>query len=348
MKIRPVPELRQDPVTGRWVIVAPNRAGRPDEFAPAFERVENAGDCPFCPGREAETPPAVLVRPDPATPPDGPAWRMRVVPNKFPALVPDGEPGPRSDGFFGRTPGVGVCEVIVETAAHLTSLTQLRADDVGEVLAVYRDRLNAQKSDPRLQYGLIFKNKGATAGASLEHCHSQLIATPLVPPAVAAELRGAECHHRAQGRCVFCQMIDRETASGERVVFRTAGYVVFCPFAGRFPYETWILPRRHASRFEDVPLEGLRELGAVLHATLGKLEVGLDDPAYNTMIHTAPLRSGDLEHYHWHLEIIPRLTGVAGFEWGGGMFINTVPPEQAAARLRETTTNDAKTTNGGA
>jgi UDPglucose--hexose-1-phosphate uridylyltransferase len=215
-------------------------------------------------------------------------------------------------------------------------MSRLSVDNIREVLWAYRDRLVDLKRDPRLVHGLIFKNKGAPAGASLEHCHSQLIVTPVVPISVWEEMTGALEFYNYRGRCIYDDMIQQELAAGRRVVLDTPGFIVFCPFASRFPFETWILPKQHSSQFENIPRQSLDELGMILRAVLGKLEAALDDPPYNYVVHTAPFDSGELPHYHWHFEIFPRLTRVAGFEWGSGFYINPVPPEEAAAFLRET------------
>lgn len=330
-----MPDLRKDPIVGRWVIIAPDRAKRPADFTRVFPRLEPGGFCPFCEGGEDATPPEILACRDPGTPPNAAGWRARVVPNKFPALQLEAELDKRGDGIYDLMNGVGAHEVIIECPQHETSLTQLPVENVREVLWIYRERLVDLKRDPRLLHGLIFKNKGAPAGASLEHSHSQLIVTPVVPISIHEEMTGAAEFHRFRDRCIFCDMIQQELASGERIVLDAPGFVVFCPYASRFPFETWVLPKRHASHYETIPRQEVDEFGPVLKSALARLEHALDDPPYNYIIHTAPFHSGEVTHYHWHLEIFPRLTRVAGFEWGSGFYINPVPPEEAAACLRE-------------
>jgi UDPglucose--hexose-1-phosphate uridylyltransferase len=215
-------------------------------------------------------------------------------------------------------------------------MSRLPVAAIREVLWAYRDRLVDLKRDARLIHGLIFKNKGAAAGASLDHSHSQLIVNPIVPITVREELTGSEAFYRYRGRNIFNDMIQQELASEKRVVIDSPNYLVICPFASRFPFETWIIPKHHASHFENVTRQGIEELGIVLKQTLRKHELALDDPPYNYVIHTAPFDAQDLPHYSWHIEIFPRLTGIAGFEWGSGFYINTVAPEEAARFLRET------------
>ena len=198
---------------------------------------------------------------------------------------------------------------------------------------VYRDRLVDLKRDPRLVYGMIFKNVGAAAGASLEHTHSQLIVTPIVPINVWEEMTGSLEFYNYRGRCVYCDMIQQELATEKRIVFDTPGFVAFCPFASRFPFETWILPKNHTSHFENIQKGEIEELSGVMRQVIVKIEAALDQPAYNYIIHTAPFDTQELGHYHWHIEIMPSLTRTAGFEWGTGFYINPVPPEQAAAFL---------------
>jgi UDPglucose--hexose-1-phosphate uridylyltransferase len=329
-----MPELRKDPIVGRWVIIAPDRAKRPQEFKNALP-LERAEFCPFCEGNESATPPEILAYRAPGTERNGPGWRTRVVPNKFPALQVEGNLNKRGDGIYDLMNGIGAHEVIIESAKHVVSMSQLPVDRLREVLWVYRDRLVDLKRDRRLVHGLIFKNKGALAGASLEHTHSQLIVTPVVPITVMEEMSGSLEFYNYRGRCIYCDINQQELAADRRIVMDTPSFVVYCPCASRFPFETWVVPKQHSSHFENIPRQAIDELGSVLKTILSKLETALDDPPYNYVIHTAPFDRNELEHYHWHMEIFPRLTRVAGFEWGSGFYINPVLPEEAAEFLRE-------------
>lgn len=326
-------ELRKDPIVGRWVIIAPSRAKRPEDFKSEFLSV-GGGICPFCEGNEDATPNEILAYRQSGSERNGRGWRVRVVPNKFPALTVEGNLSKRGDGIYDLMNGVGAHEVIIECPKHETDMSRLPVETIREVLWVYRDRLVDLKRDPRLVHGLIFKNKGAPAGASLEHSHSQLIVTPVVPISVWEEMTGALEFYNYRGRCIYCDMVQQELAAGGRIVLDTPLFVVFCPFASRFPFETWILPKQHSSQYENIQRQGIEDLGVALKNVLARLEQALDNPPYNYVIHTAPFEGGELKHYHWHIEIFPRLTRVAGFEWGSGFYINPVPPEEAAAFLR--------------
>jgi UDPglucose--hexose-1-phosphate uridylyltransferase len=329
-----MPDLRKDPIVGRWVIVAEDRAKRPHDFDTAPRRRRKT-TCPFCEGNEAETPGEILAYREPGSLADREGWRVRVVPNKFPALEMAGEPSRWSEGIHDAMRGVGVHEVIIESPRHLISTSELSESQIREVLWVYRDRLVALKQDPRLIYGMIFKNVGAAAGASLEHIHSQLIVTPIVPVGVWEEMTGSLEYHHYRGRCVYCDMIAQELAQRKRIVVDAPRFTAFCPFASRFPFETWIVPKTHSSHYENIREDEVDGLSGVLRQVIGRIEAALDRPAYNYIIHTAPFDTQELGHYHWHIEIMPSLTKAAGFEWGTGFYINSVPPEDAATLLRE-------------
>jgi UDPglucose--hexose-1-phosphate uridylyltransferase len=327
-------EFRKDPVLGRWVIVAAERAKRPSDF-----RVGPEGPpvtfCPFCEGNESKTPPEITARRAPDSGRDEPGWRVRVVPNKFPALAVEGDLEKRGLGMYDTMQGIGAHEVIIEGPEHVVSLSEMSDDLVTEILAVYRERLADLRRDERLSYGMLFKNVGKTAGASLEHSHSQLIVTPVVPKRVQEEIDGALRWFEHRGRCVYCDMIAEERSDRSRMVVDAGDFVAFCPFASRFPFETWIVPADHRSHFETTDDGAMGLLGSTLRTVLRKLEAALEQPPYNYVVHSGPLSADSLEHYHWHIEIIPRLTRVAGFEWGTGFYINPVSPERAAAFLRE-------------
>ncbi len=235
-----------------------------------------------------------------------------------------------------KLPGLGVHEVIVESPRHLSTTTELNPVELTEVLAVYRQRLAAVAADPRMRYGMVFKNVGVAAGASLEHLHSQLIGMPVIPLGVAEKLAGAERYFAREGGCPWCRMADEAQADGRRWVAGEGGFVAFCPYAARFPWETWIVPRRHACDFRQIEGSSLAQLAQLTSRVIGRLERQIPGLAYNYIIHTAPFDTHALDHYHWHMEIIPRLSNVAGFEWGSGCFINPVLPEDAAERLRQT------------
>jgi UDPglucose--hexose-1-phosphate uridylyltransferase len=329
-----VPELRKDPVVGRWVIISTERGRRPSDFAVQPVQAQG-GDCVFCQHNEGKTPPEIMAVRGPDTEANGPGWSLRVVPNKFPALRIEGELEPSGEGPYDRMNGVGAHEVVIETPDHHATLATLPADAVADVLLAYRERVVDLKKDPRFEYILVFKNHGAAAGASLEHPHSQLIATPIIPIMVSEELKGAAEYYGMKERCVWCDVVRQERRIRRRVIMEAHGFVALAPFAPRFPFETWILPTRHRSAFEETGVDELRGLAELLGEFLRRMDRVLQRPPFNFMLHTAPLRDGPLDHFHWHLEIIPKLTNVAGYEWGSGFFINPTPPEDAAAALRE-------------
>ena len=326
-------EFRRDPVSDRWVIIAENRSQRPDEFrARGARRVEVA--CPFCAGHERETPDPTAVYPPPGAGRAVADWQVRVVPNKFPAVhMPPLEMAGAS-GPSECSPARGAHEVIIETPQHVVSFTELTDAQAELTFAAYRDRLRHWRSHGHLAYGMIFKNARAEGGASIEHTHSQLLATASVPCELAREVAGAQSFRQSQGKCIFCDMLARERAWRQRWVAETDLFSVFCPYASRFPYEMWVLPRQHCSRFEDLEATACVQLAHLVRDLLRRLEWLLEEPAYNYWIHTAPWDGPRHDAYHWHLEIVTRLTRVAGFELGAGYFINPVCPEEAASRLR--------------
>jgi UDPglucose--hexose-1-phosphate uridylyltransferase len=330
-----MPELRRDPVTERWVIISTDRVRRPSDFV--REPVPSAPSgrfCPFCTGNETKTPPEVLAYRN-GSGANQPGWWVRVIPNKFPVLGIEGDLEREGEGLFDRMQGIGAHEVVIETPDHALSITELSERTIEQVLWAFRERVNDLKNDRRLRYVLLFKNHGETAGATLEHTHSQLIALPVVPKRVAEELEVARRYYEFKERCLFCDLIRQEIRDGSRVVIETDRFAVLEPYAPRFPFETWILPRRHGSHYEKIDGQDIQNLAWVLKSTLRKLEKTLERPAYNLLIHTAPLQESSTAFYHWHIEVIPKLTRVAGFEWGTGFYINPTPPEESAKFLRE-------------
>lgn len=332
-----MPELRKDPISRRWVIIATERAARPTDFAHEEVEPNDAARCPFCEGREGQTPPEIFAFRAAGTAKDAPGWRVRVVPNKFPALRIEGRTDRTHLGIFTRMDGVGAHEVIIETTEHHTHLGLLPTDHVAEVIRAYLQRYRDLKNDPRFEYALLFRNHGRTAGASLSHPHSQLIALPVVPNRAAQEVEAGERFFGRHGRCIYCAMLEQEMESRQRVVWENEHFVAIAPYASRFPFETWLIPKVHEADFGALRPELEVPLAGALREALLRLHHCLHNPPYNFMIHTIPYREETRHAYHWHLEITPRLTQVAGFEWGSGFYINTVVPEDAARFLREVT-----------
>jgi UDPglucose--hexose-1-phosphate uridylyltransferase len=329
-----LPELRKDPITGRWVIIATERARRPADFS--REQVVPKGDrfCPFCPGNEQKTPPEVLAY-RPAGGPNEPGWTLRVVPNKFPALRVEGDFNRQGEGLYDKMNGIGAHEVIIETPEHHVTMSEMPEKRIEDVFWAFRDRILDLKKDRRFRYILVFKNHGEAAGATLEHTHSQLIALPVIPKRVSEELEGSRKYFDLKERCIYCDIMRQETDTGSRVVLETDYFQVICPFAARFPFEVWIVPRQHGSHFETADSPTIRNLGWVMRVVLRKFDKVLERPPFNFNIHSAPIQEADMPHYHWHIELIPKLTKIAGFEWGTGFYINPTPPEESARFLRD-------------
>jgi UDPglucose--hexose-1-phosphate uridylyltransferase len=339
-----MPELRHDPIQKRWIIIAAERGRRPDDF-PFNEPAPTEGSCPFCEGNESKTPPEITAIRN-GTAPNQPGWEVRVIPNKFPALRIEGGLDRRGIGAYDRMNGIGAHEVIIETPKHSQELAEAPLEHIHKVLRTYRERLIDLQRDQRFKYVLIFKNHGAAAGASLLHPHTQLIATPVTPLTLVQELNSAKDHYREKERCLFCDLIAQELDSGQRIVFAGDQFVALTPYASRFPFEIFIAPQRHHHSFAEVGDDMLYHLAMTLKEVLLRVKKCLRNPPYNFLIHTIPnvqarSKTGsdwatiELD-YHWHMEFIPRLTRVAGFEWGTGFYINPTAPEEAAKYLRET------------
>ncbi len=330
-----MPELRKDPITGRWVIIATDRAKRPSDFVREKVEIRGSGFCPFCFGNEAKTPPEIHAYRADGSAKDTPGWSLRVVPNKFPALGIEGSLSRQGEGLYDKMNGIGAHEVIIETPDHKMTLATLPVKRVEDVLWAYRDRILDLKKDRRFKYILLFKNHGEAAGASLEHTHSQLIALPVVPKRVREEVDSAQEYFNFKERCIFCDIIRQELEDGVRVIAQNSQFIALSPFAPRFPFEMWIVPKTHQSAFEESQKDQFEQLAAMLKDMLSRLDKVLDSPAYNFVIHTSPFPDVSNDYYHWHLEIMPKLTKVAGFEWGTGFYINPTPPEESAKFLRE-------------
>ena len=337
-------ELRWDPLKLHWVIIAIDRGRRPRDFLVEPES-GIVTSCPFCYGNEDKTPGEIFaIRP--SGPPNSPNWQVRVIPNKYPVLRIEGELNNRGYGLYDVMNGIGAHEVIVETPDHDKGLADLTPAEITDVLIAYRSRYLDLRRDMRFRYMVLFKNHGARAGATLSHSHSQLIAVPLTPPVATTELKICREFFASKERCIFCDLINFELASGDRVVREFANYVILTPYAACFPFELRLYPKRHSHDFALMNDGELAELAVAMKDMLCRLKKVLRDPPYNFILHTAPplqQRLGKPEYwgsiefdYHWHIELVPRLTQIAGFEWGTGFYINPTSPEDAALFLRET------------
>jgi UDPglucose--hexose-1-phosphate uridylyltransferase len=338
-------ELRKDLVSGRWVIIATERSKRPDDFRPAggtARAAEPVGFCPFCEGNETKTPPEVFALRAAGTAPDSPGWKVRVVPNKFPALSRGTPPSKPTGDLFQSMAGIGVHEVVIENPDHGIELSDLPVPHIRDVFRVFQMRIKAIEQELHYQYVQLFKNKGKEAGASLSHPHSQIVATPIVPKRIKEKIYGADRLFRNFKECVFCRILREEAAAGARQILLNRHFSVVAPYASRFPFEMAVYPLRHSAFFTDVDDDELLVLAETMKYALMRLKETIGDPPYNMVLHQAPNPSLSLEgwpeigkNFHWHLEIFPILTKVAGFEWGTGFYINPVPPETAAQFLRQ-------------
>lgn len=325
-------EIRKDPVSGRWVIVASARHERPNDFNDDGLTRDSKKKCPFCAGNEQETPPEICSFKSA----EGKNWKIRVVPNKYPALAMEDLIGaaPREEKeLYEKMEGIGVHEVIIETPDHFRNMNDMDENDIADIFGCFAARIKEIKKDKRIKYVMIFKNLGRNAGASLSHPHSQLIAMPMIPIRVANELKGAADYFSKKSSCVFCDMIKEEINFKKRIVQENDSFISIMPYASRFSFETWILPKKHLSHLENADENDFKNLSEVLKSTLKKINHSLGQTAYNILIHTMPVQENSSPLYHWHIEIMPKLSYLAGFEWGTGFYINTVSPENAAEIL---------------
>lgn len=339
-------ELRRNPLTGHWVIIASERVARPHDAVRAARRAASPSHderCPFCPGNEPMTPPPLLemAAPDPPG-----AWRVRAFANKYAALSPDAAPSNSRSPLLQSRPGIGAHEVIVETPVHNRFLADRTEDEMTSVVQAYQQRCEARMQESTTAYLLIFKNHGEEAGTSLIHPHSQAIAAPIVPEDVRRACDIAQAHFSDTRRCLLCNVAEEELKAGERIVSRDERFVVFHPFAAARPAETWIVPLEHQSTFHDLPADDLEPFASVLLRTLRQLRAAFDDPDYNYAIHSAPVALASEPYLHWYVQLIPRLTKAAGFELGSGIYINPLAPEESADAMRSASAQDAQPSSG--
>ena len=341
-----MPELRKDPILGRWVIIATERAKRPSDFSFGEDEKSQteAKDCPFCEGNESLTTPEIFALRKKGTKPNSPGWEVRVVPSKSPFLKFEGDPDRHGHGMYDLINGVGAHEIIIATPNHDSGTFIDNLPQIEKLTEAIIHRMKDLKKDTRLKYVLIFKNHGKTAGGSdIVHQHIQLIATSVTPKRVKEELVGAKQYFDYKDRCVFCDMIRQELDSKERVALEIDGFVAINPYCSRFPFETWILPKKHSCDFDNMTKEDIKNFSKTFRLTMKSLAKTLGNFPYNIVLHTAPFRRRKIKgywetiesDYHWHVEIMPRLTQVAGFEWGSGFYINPIPPEEATKYIKE-------------
>lgn len=334
-------ELRKDIITGRWIIISTVRGKRP-HTVPQAAHAADVKACPFCVGNESMTPPEIYALRDSGQHRNGSGWKVRVVPNKYPALGIDQELARKGAGIYDMMTGYGAHEVVIETPDHNRQLKDQEPHEIADVLTVIQDRVEDLHRDKRMRYVLVFRNEGYDAGASIAHPHTQIIATPITPKRVREELQGAEAYYKLRERCVICDIMQEEMDRKVRVVFENDGYFAFCPYASRFPFEIWVIPKGHGIDLYARPVrKSILMLAECMKTVVQKLAGALNSPQYNYIIHVAPNRfprrgywSTIEDDFHWHIEIMPRITRIAGFEWGTGFYINPTSPEEASDALR--------------
>ena len=327
-------ELRRDPVVGRWVIVETDHPNAPGDFN--YEQyIPKGGLCPFCYGNEFMTPPEINCLRDPNTQANTPGWQVRVIANKFPALQIEGELDRRGIGIYDMSNGIGAHEVLIETPYHSKDLPELLPEEVENYLKMCCVRCIDLAKDERFKYLMLFRNYGSAAGASLEHPHTQIVALPMVPKNALEEIHGAKGYFDYRERCIFCDIIRQELQEQERIVLENKYFLSFCPFVSRFPFEIMIIPKKHNGNFCLMNAEEIKALAEIMQGTLRKLKKVFENLSYNYIIHSSPINGDlDVEYYHWHIELMPKLTQVAGFEWGTGFYLDSTSPELAAQYLK--------------
>jgi UDPglucose--hexose-1-phosphate uridylyltransferase len=323
-------ELRKDPVVNRWVITLDDKNFVPQPEYKLPSVIPDAEEaCPFCPGNEDKTAGPILLVED-----TGGSWSVRVIPNNNPYLKVETELRKKGLGIFDYITGTGANEVIIESPSHSMDIDRLDQAHVAAIMRVYRDRMLDLSKDTRLEYHMVFKNRGAKAGATIIHPHSQLMGLPIVPLRIAEEIEGAEDYFSFKKRCVYCDILENELGMNSRVIKETEHFVSIAPYASRTCFEMWVLPKRHMAHYTNISEAEINGLGLIMKDSISRLNRALGSPSYNYMLHTAPVKAGELEHYHWHVEILPRVKAMAGLEWGSGMDINPTLPEEAAAYLK--------------
>jgi len=342
-----MPELRRDPVIGRWVIISTERAKRPDQFSTAAVEKEEFGPgekCPFCEGNESMTPPEIYALRRPWSKPDGPGWEVRVVPSISPLLQIGGDLDRHGHGMYDLMNARGAHEIIVETPKHLRE-SQMSKEDMIKSLNTILDRIGDLERDPGIKYVLLFKNYGEAAGGGhIKHARTQLIGTPVNLKRVKEELAGSRMYYDYRERCIFCDIIKQEVRSGKRVIAESKNFIGISPFASRFPFETWIIPKEHSCDFYKIDRQVIPDFVEIMQTLFRKTRKVIGDFPFNFILHTAPFRRDAKKRgywetidrdYHWHFEMLPILTRVAGFEWGSGFYINPLPPEDACRSVRD-------------
>ncbi|MBI4650879.1 DUF4921 family protein [Candidatus Desantisbacteria bacterium] len=327
-------ELRKDIIMDHWVIIDTETSRHSVVFGESIINKNNIIECPLCPGKENLTLSEILAyRPDNSKK-NTPGWIKRIIPNSIPSVRIEGEFKKSGIGMYDMMTGIGAHEIIIETPHHDLDIQDQDLKTIENTIWAYRDRIIDLKNDRRLKYILIFKNRGFVAGATMDHPHSQLIATPIIPKRIDEELSNALRYYKYKERCVFCDIIQQELQYKERIIIENPLFISFSPFASISPFESWILPLKHNSNFEDISANEVIELAKILKDTLRRISIALNKPAYNYILHTAPANAHGMEYYHWHIEIIPKMAKLTSFEWDTGLYVNPTSPEDSSRYLR--------------
>lgn len=333
-------ELRKDPILGRWVIVATTSLTSLPNYVVDGRKPDDQLTCSFCRGKESDTPPEIMAVRKPGSKPNDPDWFTRVIPDSRHILQMEGELNRQGIGMYDKINGIGTSEIIIESPEHLVTLGDV--EQAARVLLTYKERILDLEKDPRIRYIQISKNYGRAAGALYSHPYSYLVASAIIPQRIKQELEGAKIYYELKERCIFCDIVREEEKAAVRIVFANKSFVAFCPFAPAFIFEVWIMPRRHNCVFQETETEEIEDLGAAIITVLNKMKKLFKDPPYNLILHNAPNKMPRRDHwqtlnedFHWHVEIIPRLDGAAGFEWSSGFYILNTSPEECAKYLKE-------------
>lgn len=327
-------ELRKDPISSGWVIVNKNRDL--NCFSKSDIHLSDEKHCPFCAGKEKLTPPQIIAYDKSRKITNDKDWNIRVIPNNKPILAIEGSLFKKAEGIFDKMNGIGAHEIIIETPLHNKDTHSFTIEEYSQILSVVQERIRDLKNDSRFEYILVFKNYGVNAGETISHSHLQLVAMPIIPKTVKEEILSGLKYFEYKERCLFCDIISQEISSGTRVVTENDSFIAFVPFASRYPFEVWILPKEHSSDFRTINDCGtITDFSAISTSVFRRLYKVLDNPAYNLFLHSLPLKENFMQHYHWHVEIIPQIVKTTGFELGTGLYVNPILPEESAKFLRE-------------
>lgn len=327
-------EIRKDLVKNNWVAIAADMALKPHDFPINKRGIETIGNhifCPFCEGHESSTPPEIFAYRHNGSKANTPGWSIRVIPNKFSALQLDGILEKTQLGIYSNYNGLGRQEVIIETPEHGIDLHEFDQGRIEQVFSILKRRYNELSRDERIKYIQIYKNKGIFAGASLEHSHSQVMGLPFVP----RENSGLIKYYEKHGQCLLCAMIAQERQCGVRVIDETDHFIFICPYAARFSYETWIIPKQHCEHFGDISENEIKDLAVACRVYIRMMVNVLQNPAYNIVVNTAPVNISYQPGFHWYMEITPRLLVANGVDIATGIYMNPVAPELSAALFRK-------------